>query len=455
MEQLYHYLVADGVLTWREVVRLILLSGLFTALCVKAFPDNAPTRRLLLLAAVSALAVLPWILASVDFVWFVEAVDKPSLTLASSVPNLLVWLWIAVASVLCINHLRGLRREIAALNALPAPLDSRVDELVEELSAVLAIERPRVAIGSQACATTFGGALLVLPADYKNWDASTLRGVVAHELVHLSRRDDRWMLLTRLLVLVYWWMPWLTWLYQLYVRAMEESCDDAAAEVAGLNVRYVEALADAAGARRKSELPAMHEHHLVGRVGRFARARVLELDTGGVYWSLVAILLAVTALTGIEPRLPEPVYRNAAADLSYGTLPTSSADAVIPEVRQRVDIPVGASSAERKRLAQPLYQPSAIYPGNAIRAELEGEVVVEFNVSHDGSVSGARVLASEPAGVFDAAALRAVEGSRYASRYRTTYPITTGASQALRNTNRPPGATSSVRRHFRFRLIAE
>ncbi len=455
MEPLYQYLVADGILTWREVARLVLLSGVFTALCINAFPENAPTRRLLLLAAVVALAVLPWLLASVDLVWFIEAADVPTLTLASSVPNLLVWLWLAVAGVLCAQHVCSLWREIEVLNALPPLQDQRVDSLVEEFCEALAIEQPRVAIGGQACATTLRGALLVLPADHVDWDVSTLRGVLAHELVHLKRRDDRWMLLTRMLVLVYWWMPWLMWLYQYYVRAMEESCDDAAAEAAGLHVQYVEALADAAGARRRSQLPAMHEHHLVGRVGRFARVRVLELDTGGVYWALVAILLAVTALTGIEPRTPEPVYRSAAADFSYRALPTISANAVMPEVRQRTEIPVETSAAERQRLEQPVYQPAAIYPGNAIRAELEGEVVVEYSVSQDGSVSGARVVASDPSGVFDAAALRAVQNSRYASRYRSTYPITTGASQALRNSNRPPGATSSVRRHFLFRLIAE
>ena len=203
----------------------------------------------------------------------------------------------------------------------------------------------------------------------------------------------------------------------------------------------------------------MHEHHLVGRVGRFARARVLELDTGGVYWAVVGILLVVTALTGVEPRLPEPVYHSAAADFSYQPVATSAAagqtDATMPEIVRHTEVPPGTDATQRQRLARPDYEPPIIYPGSALRAGVEGEVVVEFAVAHDGSVSGARVVASEPPGTFDAAALRAVKNTRYTSRYRTTFPTTTGPNQALRSSERPPGETPRVRRHFSFRLNAE
>ncbi len=458
MESLHQHLFAEGFLTWREVLRLVLLSGVFTALCIKAFPNNAPSRRILLLAAVVLLAVLPWLLASVEAVWFFEASTLPPLTLASAVPNLLIWGWLSVAAAAIFMHVRSLVQELGTLNALPDLDDRRIGEMVTQLSERLEMPVPRIVRGGHACATSLGQPLLVLPAEHVGWDDATLRGVLAHELVHLKRRDDRWMLLTRLMVLIYWWMPWLMWLYRGYVRVMEESCDDAAAELAGLDLRYVEALADAAGARRSAralELPAMHEHHLVGRVGRFARARALELDTGGVYWAVVGILLAVTALTGIEPRLPEPVYRSAPADFSYQSVAASNPGITIPSVIEHVEVPPGTASIQRQRLDQPSYAPPVIYPGGALRAGVEGEVVVEFAISHDGSVSAARVVESQPPGVFDTAALRAVKNTRYLSRYRNSFPTTTGASQALRDSERPPGETPRVRRHFRFRLNAE
>ncbi len=458
MEELHQHLLAEGFLTWREVLRLVLLSGVFTALCIKAFPNNAPSRRILLLAAVVLLAVLPWLLASVEAVWFFEAATLPPLTLASAVPNLLIWGWLTVAAGAMVVHARSLLSALATLSALPDLRDARVSRTVANLCGQLAMPVPRMVLGDHACATSFRQPLLVLPVEHEDWDDATLRGVLAHELVHLKRRDDRWMLFIRLLVLLYWWMPWLMWLYRGYVRVMEESCDDAAAELAGLDVRYVEALADAAGVGRSTralELPAMHEHHLVGRVGRFARARALELDTGGVYWAVVGILLVVTALTGIEPRLPEPVYRTAAADFSYQQVAASNPEVTMPTVTERVEVPPGTASTQRHRLDQPSYAPPVIYPGTALRAGLEGEVVVEFAVSHDGSVSAARVVESQPPGVFDMAALRAVRNTRYQSRYRSSFSTTTGASQALRDSERPPGENPRVRRHFRFRLNAE
>jgi protein TonB len=53
------------------------------------------------------------------------------------------------------------------------------------------------------------------------------------------------------------------------------------------------------------------------------------------------------------------------------------------------------------------------YPASAIRRRIEGEVVVEVAIDPTGSVSGATVLQSSPAGVFDDAVLRAVRRWRY------------------------------------------
>ncbi len=48
------------------------------------------------------------------------------------------------------------------------------------------------------------------------------------------------------------------------------------------------------------------------------------------------------------------------------------------------------------------------YPRNAIRMGREGFVVVEFDVDSDGSVLDPYVLESEPTGVFERAAIKAV-----------------------------------------------
>jgi len=62
----------------------------------------------------------------------------------------------------------------------------------------------------------------------------------------------------------------------------------------------------------------------------------------------------------------------------------------------------------------PLIRWNPEYPDDALTRGLEGHVTVGFDVDARGTVEGATVTESEPAGVFDAAALAAVRRWRYA-----------------------------------------
>jgi len=53
------------------------------------------------------------------------------------------------------------------------------------------------------------------------------------------------------------------------------------------------------------------------------------------------------------------------------------------------------------------------YPGEALRKNLEGWVEVSYVVTAEGRVTAVKVLNSSPAGVFDAAATRALSRVRY------------------------------------------
>lgn len=71
-----------------------------------------------------------------------------------------------------------------------------------------------------------------------------------------------------------------------------------------------------------------------------------------------------------------------------------------------------------------LIEVAPVYPPQAAAAGVEGFVDVSFTVTSNGTVSDPRVVAAEPAGVFDAAALTAVSRWRYA-------PQTAGGEQTL------------------------
>ena len=395
-----------GAWSVREALRLVLLSVVFTAVCLRAFPSNAPTRRLLLLAAVVTLALLPAFLLSFDAVWLVAMTTPPVFTLAAPLPNVALAIWLVIAAILVVRHLIRVRAELREVAQLPDLVDPRLERALASLSAP--IPPPRLKLGDRACATTLGPATIVLPNEWLHWDERTLASVLAHELTHVARRDDRWLLCTRLVVLFYWWMPWLLALYRVHVRTMEESCDDAASELVGAQHAYVAALVDASGKRGGAyrSVANMHEHHLVGRVGRFLRIRDVELDTGGVYWWVIGVGFVVVCLTGFEPsaRTPTTGWASAMAPAISYVQPSATADAVTPEstaafalgvpgmapqISQYWEVPQALSAQARvhlmARLNAPVDLAPVIYPGVALRDGVEGRVIAEFSVGRDGT----------------------------------------------------------------------
>ena len=432
-----HYLFAEGILSLREILRLLLLSGLFTVVCLRIFPHNAPSRRVFLLLAVATLVLLPWLLANSAAVWSMPLRNPPEISLNVKIPNSLALIWFSVAVGLVVAHLWAARREILGISTMPVIVDAELIELVETVAQQVHIDPPIVHSGVAACSTTLGSARIVLPAHWHSWDATTLRSVLLHESVHILRRDDRWLLLTRLLVLCYWWMPWLILLYRHYVRAMEESCDDKASELLGHDLTYVGALAHAAGvvnAKPKAyvNVTSMHEHHLVGRIGRFASTRVLELDTPAMYWWLTCVLVLVVALTSIEPvqlvAREQRIHSNVTADLS-GVGPSLEMVAIFPDVAQFTSFAGPMGVAEAERLKNPLYSPPIIYPGDALRYRWEENVSVDFVVNADGSVSDAQVTKPASHTSFNHSALRVVRSTRYVSKYAS---MTAGSDRIIR-----------------------
>lgn len=87
----------------------------------------------------------------------------------------------------------------------------------------------------------------------------------------------------------------------------------------------------------------------------------------------------------------------------------------------------GAAHAQSIKLVK---QVAPDYPRGAERRGVEGKVVVEYTVQADGTVADAQVVEATPPGVFDSAAVKAVERWRYEK----------------------PGAPTSVRAEIAFNL---
>ena len=83
---------------------------------------------------------------------------------------------------------------------------------------------------------------------------------------------------------------------------------------------------------------------------------------------------------------------------------------------------IGASAVVATQVATPAFAEPAVvkmvapeYPRGAERRKIEGTVLVEFTIQPDGSTLNPTVLEADPAGVFDAAAIKAIQKWKYES----------------------------------------
>jgi protein TonB len=82
---------------------------------------------------------------------------------------------------------------------------------------------------------------------------------------------------------------------------------------------------------------------------------------------------------------------------------------------------LGAGGADRG--AVPLVRVDPEYPPRARQRGIEGYVDVEFTITAVGTVSEAHVIRSEPALIFDRAAINAVRKYRYNPMIRNGVPV--------------------------------
>jgi beta-lactamase regulating signal transducer with metallopeptidase domain len=136
-----------------------------------------------------------------------------------STGTLLLLFWL----LLCQLHLNRLRR-----NSVPVG-EGAGAALLADLCQSLRLHAPRLLASPQVQSPFLTGLwqpAILLPADYEQqFDGPTLRAILAHELVHLSRGDCAWNLLARLACAFGWVQPLLWALSRRLVQTSEEVCD--------------------------------------------------------------------------------------------------------------------------------------------------------------------------------------------------------------------------------------
>jgi len=85
---------------------------------------------------------------------------------------------------------------------------------------------------------------ILLPQDWRNWDADRLSSVLAHELSHVARRDSLAQFVALLNRALFWFSP-LSWWLDRHLAGLAEQASDESALAAGADrTRYAETLLD-------------------------------------------------------------------------------------------------------------------------------------------------------------------------------------------------------------------
>ncbi|MEA3588006.1 M56 family metallopeptidase [Pseudidiomarina sp. 1APP75-27a] len=227
---------------------------------------------------------------------------------------------------------------------------------------------------------------LYLPLDFSaRFSSDQRRLVLAHELAHWQRGDLHSNFGAFLLLSVFWFHP-LVWLgYRRYRMDQELACDA----------------------------------HVLGKTSTAAQAsygRALLLAAGPTQspWSLIDPL---TNHYGAYKKMKERL-QNLTQSKSYTRLPIVALSIVVFAAAMLWQSPTVASeTGNENELATPIVRINPQYPAAAAKQGLEGKVALRFSITAAGETDAIEVINAEPEGVFDSAAVRALEKWRYHPRF--------------------------------------
>lgn len=304
----------------------------------------------------------------------------------------LVFGWLAVTTLMLsywlLSHLQFIRSSKLSV----AEPELIVVELPKKLSAYVS-------------AHTFGPMLvgvfkqkLLLPEDFGTlYDTEQQKLILEHEICHFDRNDIYWNLLAFVLLATFWFHP-LAWLaYFRFRRDQELSCDDIVLARKQLNskISYSRALLVTAESTPPLAFAQLSFKKYGDKEIMFERIKQIKSNTRASKTSLaLASVLSVTLLSGIS-------Y---AGNIGFdGTIGDSQAK------KHRVP-------PKEKVSPKPIVRIEPKYPLKAVTENIEGSVVLKFDVSTDGSVNNVEVMNGVPAYVFDSAAVKALEQWKYDSK---------------------------------------
>jgi len=266
---------------------------------------------------------------------------------------------------------------------------------------------------------------IVLPVGWRDWPAEKLDAVMAHEQGHVRRADWAIAAMAGLNRCLFWFHPLAWWLERRLAVLAEQACDDAAVLELGTREPYAEALLDMAAAVRTGRGRLVWEAMAMAKTAEVRRRidRILD-ETRDIprgwtraRWTALAVcglpLLYLAAAVQLAPAQQAPPAGGAvnfSSVIGYdvergvyvGNVPPDAAPlAVTPRA-----IPPAMPSGARPPVL--LFKKEPPYTPEALKAQLQGAVVLSLTIGADGQGRVVTVLQSLGLGL-DQNAVAAVE----------------------------------------------
>lgn len=207
--------------------------------------------------------------------------------------------------------------------------------------------------------------------------------MINHELVHLYRGDNLYNLLALIFVALFWFNP-LTWLaYRAFRRNQELACDARVLKQSSQEdkVSYSKALVQCAEHSLHSfsiYSPYGEKHTMRKRIVNIQQSSKIKPALVGLSIALSSTLLAGVALANLANT---------------------------------------AHSVDNKAfMASPVMRVEPLYPVQAAQNKQEGGVILQFDISEDGSTDNIQVLEAFPQNVFERESVIALKQWKYKPR---------------------------------------
>ncbi len=289
-----------------------------------------------------------------------------------------------------INHL-SLKREL--IRQCDNVEQSSLLENNQVIAEIITDRALKVVISQQTQSPMLVGLInpvLVLPDDFAElYNTEQQQLILAHEICHFDRNDIYWNLLAYGLLALYWFHP-LAWLaYFRFRRDQELSCDQTTLARKPFESRINYGRALLITAQKTPKLAIAHLSFNEYGDKAVMLERIKQIQSNGMFGKRAYVaggLLAVTLMTGI----------------SYAG-----------HVGQQGGAGEKAQHIQANNKVYPVMRIEPKYPVQAVKENIEGAVLLSFDINANGNTENIRVVNSSPANVFDNAAIEALKQWTY------------------------------------------